>query len=173
MMLDRRGIAHERAREEYVQTLFEEVLENDEIKNLISEKAGSVVDDIYLNTSSVVTESDEAMETAIVNRIAEFAPDDENELIERFIDADDDSVPSELLSTDDDTEEYDALDPDNTDYEFGESCDDIECDDDDEEEYDDDDEDEMEDELRELLEESGITVDSLFGDLFTEDVEEL
>ena len=112
------------------------------------------------------------METAIVNRIAEFAPDDENELIERFIDADDDSVPSELLSTDDDTEEYDALDPDNTDYEFGESCDDIECDDDDEEEYDDDD-DEVEDELRELLEESGITVDSLFGDLFTEDVEEL
>ena len=169
MMRDRRGIAHEGAREEYVQTLFEEVLENDEIKNLISEKAGSVVDDIYLNTSSVVTESDEAMETAIVNRIAEFAPDDENELIERCIDADDDSVPSELLSTD----EYDALDPDNTDYEFGESCDDIECDDDDEEEYDDDDEDEAEDELRELLEESGITVDSLFGDLFTEDVEEL
>lgn len=162
-MLDRRTIAYERARQEYVQTLFEEVLENDDIKDMFLGE-GSTMNDVYLK-SSVITESGlSAEDMSDINRMPSVSPNAEQEMIEHFIDADDDVDPRTLL--DDGDDDIESLDSDDEDF-------------DDEDDYNtaitsvDDDLDDITDDIdnddpftESLLEEAGLTEDELFGDLF-------
>lgn len=159
-MLDRRTIAYERARQEYVQTLFEEVLENDDIKDMILGE-GSTISDVYLK-SKVITESGLTTEDmSDINKMPAVSPSVEQEMIEHFIDADDDVDPRTLLDDgDDDIDSLNLDDPDEDDYNtdissVNDDLDDIVDDIDDDDPFN-----------ESLLEEAGLTEDELFGDLF-------